>query len=117
MAIQAGRIKVLKDVAPREGAYVLYLMQQGMRSRDNPALEFAVEEANRLGLPVVAGFGLLDGGAHFPEATPSCSRASPTPRPGWNAAASPSSCAAPPRRKRPSPSARTPRCWCWIAAT
>ncbi len=68
MAIQAGRIRILKDVAPREGAYVLYLMQQGMRSRDNPALEYAVEEANRLGLPVVAGFGLLDGGAHFPEA-------------------------------------------------
>jgi deoxyribodipyrimidine photo-lyase len=68
MAIQAGRIRVLNDVAPRDGAYVLYLMQQGMRSRDNPALEFAVEEANRLGLPVVAGFGLLDGGAHFPEA-------------------------------------------------
>ncbi|KMO16198.1 deoxyribodipyrimidine photo-lyase [Methylobacterium indicum] len=68
MAIQAGRIRVLKDVEPRDGAYVLYLMQQGMRSRDNPALEYAVEEANRLGLPVVVGFGLLDGGAHFPEA-------------------------------------------------
>ncbi len=68
MAIQAGRIRVLKDVAPRDGAYVLYLMQQGMRSRDNPALEYAVEEAIRLGLPVVTGFGLLDGGAHFPEA-------------------------------------------------
>ena len=68
MAIQSGRIRVVNEAEPGPGAYVLYLMQQAMRSRDNPALEFAVEEANRLGLPVVVGFGLLDGGAHFPEA-------------------------------------------------
>ncbi|WP_298956082.1 deoxyribodipyrimidine photo-lyase [uncultured Methylobacterium sp.] len=68
MAIQAGRIRVLTDVEPRPGAYVLYLMQQATRSRDNPALELAIEEGNRLGLPVVAAFGLLDGGRHFPEA-------------------------------------------------
>ncbi|WP_132255773.1 deoxyribodipyrimidine photo-lyase [Methylobacterium segetis] len=69
MAIQAGRVRVLKDAEPRAGgAYVLYLVQQANRARFNPALELAVEEANRLGLPVVACFGLLDGASGFPEA-------------------------------------------------
>ncbi|MFE1602466.1 deoxyribodipyrimidine photo-lyase [Methylobacterium sp. ID0610] len=68
MAIQAARIRALTAAEEGAGRYVLYLMQQSMRSRDNPALEVAIEEANRRGLPVVAGFGLLDGGRHFPEA-------------------------------------------------
>jgi deoxyribodipyrimidine photo-lyase len=69
MAIQAGRIRVLKDVEPRgDGRYVLYLLQQANRAHENPALELAIEEANRLGLPVLACFGLLDGKNGFPEA-------------------------------------------------
>ena len=69
IAIQAGRIRILNDVAPRaDGAYVLYLLQQANRAHFNPALEFAIEEGNRLGLPVVACFGLLDGTSGFPEA-------------------------------------------------
>ncbi|GJE56966.1 MULTISPECIES: deoxyribodipyrimidine photo-lyase [Methylobacterium] len=69
MAIQAERLRVLADVEPREkGAYVLYLLQQANRADFNPALEFAIEEANRLGCPVVACFGLLDGKSGFPEA-------------------------------------------------
>ena len=69
MAIQGGRIRVLRDAEPRaEGAYVLYLMQQANRAHHNPALELAVEEANHLGLPVLACFGLLDGKSGFPEA-------------------------------------------------
>ncbi|GJD35476.1 deoxyribodipyrimidine photo-lyase [Methylobacterium aerolatum] len=69
MAIQGERIRVLNDVEPEEkGAYVLYLLQQANRARFNPALEYAIEEANRLGLPVVACFGLLDGKNGFPEA-------------------------------------------------
>lgn len=69
MAIQGQRIRVLKDVEPRPGgAYVLYLLQQANRAHHNPALELAIEEANRLGLPVVACFGLLDGASGFPEA-------------------------------------------------
>ena len=69
MAIQSERIRVLNDVEPRtEGAYVLYLLQQANRAAFNPALEFAIEEANRLDLPVVACFGLLDGASGFPEA-------------------------------------------------
>ncbi|MGU3361859.1 deoxyribodipyrimidine photo-lyase [Methylobacterium sp. M6A4_1b] len=69
MAIQAGRIRLLKDAEPRaEGRYVLYLLQQANRAHENPALELAIEEANRLGLPVLACFGLLDGKNGFPEA-------------------------------------------------
>lgn len=69
MAIQATRLKALNDVAPREGgSYVLYLLQQANRADYNPALEFAIEEANRLRCPVVVCFGLLDGKSGFPEA-------------------------------------------------
>ncbi len=61
--------RILNDVEPRgDGAYVLYLLQQANRATFNPALELAIEEANRLGLPVVACFGLLDGASGFPEA-------------------------------------------------
>ncbi|MBO1081228.1 deoxyribodipyrimidine photo-lyase [Roseomonas sp. 573] len=67
--MEAERIRVLHEAEPRDGAdYVLCLLQQANRSRCNPALELAVEEANRLGLPVVACFGLLDGSNGFPEA-------------------------------------------------
>ena len=69
MTIPATRIRVLNDVPPRQdGRYVLYLMQQSQRAGFNPALELAVEEGNRLGCPVVACFGLLDGANGFPEA-------------------------------------------------
>lgn len=63
--IEPARIKVLVDAPPAQPArYVLYWMQQSQRAEFNPALEFAVEEANRLGLPVLVCFGL----AAFPEA-------------------------------------------------
>ncbi|GBU17828.1 MULTISPECIES: deoxyribodipyrimidine photo-lyase [Methylobacterium] len=69
MAIQSQRIRVLNDAEARsDGAYVLYLLQQANRAHFNPALEFAIEEANRLKLPLVACFGLLDGKSGFPEA-------------------------------------------------
>ncbi|KQO50906.1 MULTISPECIES: deoxyribodipyrimidine photo-lyase [unclassified Methylobacterium] len=69
MAIQAKRIRDLNDAEPdADGSYVLYLLQQANRAHRNPALELAIEEANRLGLPVVVCFGLLDGANGFPEA-------------------------------------------------
>ncbi|HEV2545437.1 MAG TPA: deoxyribodipyrimidine photo-lyase [Methylobacterium sp.] len=69
MAIQPARIRVLNDRPPRDGSdYVLYLMQQAMRVPFNPALELAIEEANRLKLPLLVCFGLLDGANGFPEA-------------------------------------------------
>ncbi len=49
---------------PIRGKYVLYWMQQAQRAEFNHALEFAIEQANALRLPMVAGFAL----SSFPEA-------------------------------------------------
>ncbi len=63
--IQSTRLKLLVDAPPRPGArYVLYWMQQSQRAEFNPALEYALEEANALGLPLLVCFGLTG----FPEA-------------------------------------------------
>lgn len=63
--IQSSRLRVLKDAPPNPaGTYVLYWMQQSQRAGCNPALEFAVEQADELGLPVLVCFGLTG----FPEA-------------------------------------------------
>jgi deoxyribodipyrimidine photo-lyase len=63
--IPDARIRPLNDRAPVAGAYVLYWMQQSQRAAGNPALEYAIGEANRLGLPLVVGFGLM---AAYPDA-------------------------------------------------
>jgi deoxyribodipyrimidine photo-lyase len=63
--IEQSRLQQLNDQPEREGEYVLYWMQQSQRETFNPALETAVVSANRLGLPVVVGFGLMDG---YPDA-------------------------------------------------
>ncbi|MES2895512.1 MAG: deoxyribodipyrimidine photo-lyase [Pseudomonadota bacterium] len=63
--ISAGRLKVLVDApAHREGSYVLYWMQQSQRAAFNPALEYALEQANDLDLPLLVCFGLTS----FPDA-------------------------------------------------
>lgn len=59
------RVKRLNDEPERSGKYVLYWMQQSQRENCNPALETAITEANRLGLPVLVGFGLT---ASYPDA-------------------------------------------------
>jgi len=63
--IEPERIVELNEAPERPGDYLLYWMQQSQREPSNPALELAVAEANRLGLPVVVGFGLTDA---YPEA-------------------------------------------------
>jgi deoxyribodipyrimidine photo-lyase len=64
--IQDTRIQQLNDVEIRFDAdYVLYWMQQSQRAEDNHALEYAVLQANRLGLGVMVAFGLTD---NYPEA-------------------------------------------------
>ena len=52
------RVLQLNGLPPGDGEYVLYWMQQSQRARHNPALEYAVERANELDLPLVVGFGL-----------------------------------------------------------
>ena len=59
------RISSLNDRPVGSGRWVLYWMQQSQRADDNPALEVAIDEANRVGLPVLVVFALTDG---YPEA-------------------------------------------------
>ncbi|MFO7849978.1 MAG: deoxyribodipyrimidine photo-lyase, partial [Spirochaetia bacterium] len=55
-----------KGGSPGGGSYVLYWMQRSQREGCNHALEYAVERAGELGLPVLVLFVLLP---DYPEAT------------------------------------------------
>ena len=56
--IAADRITVLNAAPPRaDGEYVLYWMQQSQRAQCNPALEYALEQANDLDLPLLVCLG------------------------------------------------------------
>ena len=64
--IQDARIHPLNELPEKpEAAYVLYWMQQAMRTRGNHALEYAIRRANALGLPCVVCYGIMD---DYPEA-------------------------------------------------
>jgi deoxyribodipyrimidine photo-lyase len=63
--IHPSRIKRLNDQRIQKGSYVLYWMQASVRVTDNPALLYAIQQADELGLPVLAVFGLT---ASYPEA-------------------------------------------------
>jgi deoxyribodipyrimidine photo-lyase len=63
--IEPERLAELNDAPEQPGDYVLYWMQNSQRAEFNPALEVAVAAANRLGLPVLVGFGLTE---NYPEA-------------------------------------------------
>jgi len=65
MSIQPTRIKSLNDTDIRKGDYVLYWMQQSQRAAYNHALEYAVQQANKLGRMLLVVFGLMD---DYPEA-------------------------------------------------
>lgn len=65
MSLHPARLQALNARPPRTGDYVLYWMQQAQRAHCNHALEYAISEANRLGLPLVVGFGLMAG---YPDA-------------------------------------------------
>ena len=65
-SVDPARIHFLTDSEPPAGDYVLYWMQASVRSTFNPALEFAIAEANRLESPLVVCFGLTD---DYPEAS------------------------------------------------
>ena len=64
--IQPSRIRPLNDAPENTGAsYVLYWMGLSQRASFNPALEYAVDEANARKLPVLVCYGLAEG---IPEA-------------------------------------------------
>jgi deoxyribodipyrimidine photo-lyase len=64
--IHDARIRALGGRPARGGRFVLYWMQQSQRAAGNHALEYAIQRANALRVPVRVGFGLTDG---YPEAT------------------------------------------------
>ncbi len=64
--IQESRVRRLNDGPVRTGEYVLYWMQQSQRAEYNHALEYAVDRANELGLPLVVFFGIT---GTYPGAT------------------------------------------------
>jgi deoxyribodipyrimidine photo-lyase len=63
--IEEGRLQRLNTHDARGGDYILYWMQQSQRASFNPALEYAIQRANEAKLPLLVGFGLMDG---YPEA-------------------------------------------------
>lgn len=63
--IHNDRLRHLVGAPPGSDGYVLYWMQQAQRTRENPALIYALEKAGELGLPLVVGFVLTP---DFPEA-------------------------------------------------
>jgi deoxyribodipyrimidine photo-lyase len=58
--IQEERVRHLNEERVRDGDYVLYWMQQAQRAEHNHALEYAVQQANELGQPLLVVFGLTD---------------------------------------------------------
>ena len=59
-SIDATRIQVLNHKKIVPGRYVLYWMQQSQRAEENHALEYGIELANHLDLPLLVVFGLTD---------------------------------------------------------
>lgn len=59
--IHPARVQTLKRQPPQKGGYVLYWMQQSQREACNHALEYAIQTANELNLPVLVCFGLTAG--------------------------------------------------------
>ncbi len=63
--IHHSRIQVLNDIDLRKGDFVLYWMQQSQREECNHALEYAIQQANKMDQAVLVVFGLMD---DYPEA-------------------------------------------------
>jgi len=63
--IDPERIRNLNKMEEARGEFVLYWMQASQRTLHNHALEFAIEKADLLGLPVVVFFGIAE---DYPEA-------------------------------------------------
>jgi len=58
--IQKERLTLLNDGEKDEGDFGLYWMQRSQRVKFNHALEYAVEKANELGIPLLVYFGIID---------------------------------------------------------
>ena len=66
-SIQPERISILSKITTStSGSYVLYWMQQAQRTHFNHALEYAIQKANALKIPLVVYFGLTP---NYPDTT------------------------------------------------
>jgi deoxyribodipyrimidine photo-lyase len=63
--VHPARVRFLNEQPVKKGAFVVYWMQQSQRVSCNHALNYAIDRANELRLPLVVFFCLTDG---FPEA-------------------------------------------------
>ena len=64
--IESARVANLNDASVNDdGRFVLYWMQQSQRESHNPALEYAIRQANELGKPLLCAFGV---DASYPDA-------------------------------------------------
>jgi len=63
--IHHSRIQILNDLDLCNRDFVLYWMQQSQREECNHALEYAIQQANKIDQPVLVVFGLMD---NYPEA-------------------------------------------------
>ncbi|MDD4484317.1 MAG: deoxyribodipyrimidine photo-lyase [Methanoregula sp.] len=63
--VDPGRIRIVSNAPLRTKDYILYWMQSSHRAEENPALAYAIEQADAAHLPVVAYFGFFPG---YPEA-------------------------------------------------
>jgi deoxyribodipyrimidine photo-lyase len=63
--IQPERIRELNFKPLKKGDYVLYWMQASQRAEYNHALEYSIQRANKLKVPVVVLFGITD---NYPDA-------------------------------------------------
>jgi deoxyribodipyrimidine photo-lyase len=64
--IEKERVQLLNNKAAADRKYVVYWMQASQRVEYNHALEYAVQQANRMDKPVVVFFGLT---ANYPSAS------------------------------------------------
>ena len=59
--IQKERNQPLNQNIVKDRSYILYWMQAAQRSEYNHALEYAIEQANRLHKPLLVGFSPVSG--------------------------------------------------------
>jgi len=58
--IQKERLNLMNERESKKGEFVLYWMQRAQRSEFNHALEYALEKANELDIPLLVFFGITD---------------------------------------------------------
>jgi len=63
--IHKERLKAINNQARKNREFVLYWMQASQRSEDNHALEYAIDQANKGGKPLIVFFGITD---DYPDA-------------------------------------------------